>query len=251
MLGGSLAWAQDLLPGRIQGRVLDHQRGTPVPEAMVYLDVGPLTRTDDTGAFLFEGVPPGVYGIAAVGPGCATAIGQATVEPAGEMQVDFRLDIPESAVSRAKGEEEEASSGQAGAWVQVVTGEEIRNATASNLLDLLRARVPGLAGGVSSSSEEAGRLRVRGNSTATQSSEPVLILDGARIQQRPGEVLSRITPDQVTRIEIIRGSAGAWVHGPGSANGVIRVFTRSSARSSEPSTDPQECGNPFRTPGGT
>ena len=81
--------------------------------------------------------------------------------------------------------------------------------------------------------------------------DSILILDGARIQQRPGEVLSNLTPDQVSRIEIMRGSAGAWIYGPGSANGVIRVFTRSSDRPSGPPTDPEECGNPFRAGGGT
>lgn len=246
MLLGSFAGAQESELGRIRGTVVDYHRGTPVSRAIVYLDVGPQTRTDGTGVFTFEGVPPGVYGIAAVGPGCATAIGQATVASAGDIEVDFRIDVAVPDVARAgRAKRGTTLPGQNGAWVQNVTTEEIRGSTASNLLDLLRAKVPGLAGGVSVSSEETGPLRVRGNNTATQSTEPILILDGARIQRRVGEVLSELSPDQVMRIEITRGSSGAWIHGAGSANGVIRVFTRSSDPSSGGPLDPEECGSPF------
>lgn len=245
------AWGQESAPGRIQGVVLDDGHGEPVPLALVYLDVGPLARTDGNGTFSFEGVPPGRYGIAAVGPGCAAAIGEVTVEPARVVAVDLRIVFSDPETRQVLSRGGDIPSPEAGAGVRVITAEEIEDSPAANLLDLLRARVPGLVGEVSGSSWEVGHLRIRGNNTATQATEPLVVVDGARIERRAAEVLSQLSPNQVSRIEVSRGSAGAWIHGNGSANGVIRVFTRSLGPVSGAALDPEECGNPFRVRGET
>lgn len=239
------AWGQESASGRIQGLVLDDERGGPVPFAIVYLDVGPHIRADKTGTFSFEGVPPGQYGIAAVGPGCAVAIGEVAVEAARVVAVDLRVVLGDAEVWQGSDRGGAIPSPETGAWVQVITAKEIEESPAANLLDLIRSKVPGLVGEVSGSSWEVGRLRVRGNNTATQATEPLVVLDGTRIQRRATEVLSQLSPNQVSRIEVSRGSAGAWIHGTGSANGVIRIFTRSLAPASGTAMDPEECGNPF------
>lgn len=251
VLMGSFLSAQDPVPGRIQGLVLDDNTGVPVSRAIVYLDGGLQATTDPTGTFSFDGVPPGIYQIAAVGPECTTALGQVTVESDGETRVDFRIEVAVLEADRTGEGGREVSPGETGGWIKVFTVEEIRSSTASSLLELIKLSVPGMAGEMSGSSGEVGRLRLRGNNTATQSTEPILILDGARIQRRAGELLSQLSPDQVTRIEITRGSAGAWIHGHGSANGVIRVFTRSPDLAPPAPLDPEECGSPFRIRKGT
>ncbi len=238
------ARGQESAPGQIQGVVLDHADGQPVAGALVYLDQGSYVRADGSGIFSFDGVPPGRYAIAAVGPGCATAVGVVSVEPAGTLVVNLRIVTLDVATTQVPEGGWDPAPSQTGAWVRVITADEIDRSSATNLLDLLRSRVPGLVGEVSGASE-GGRLRGRGNNTATQSTEPVVILDGARIERRASEVLSQLTPNQVTRIEIYRGSAGAWVHGTNSANGVIRVFTRSSGMGVDTLMDPARCGNPF------
>lgn len=236
---------QESVPGQIQGVVLDHADGQPVAGALVYLDQGSLARADGSGIFSFDGVPPGRYAIAAVGPGCATAVGVVSVEPAGTLVVNLRIVTLDVATTQVPEGGWDPAPSQTGAWVRVITADEIDRSSATNLLDLLRSRVPGLVGEVSGASVEVGRLRGRGNNTATQSTEPVVVLDGARIERRASEVLSQLTPNEVTRIEIYRGSAGAWIHGSNSANGVIRVFTRSSGMGVDTLLDPARCGNPF------
>ena len=144
------AWGQESAPGRIQGVVLDDGRGEPVPYAIVYLDVGPQARTDSNGTFSFEGVPPGQYGIAAVGPSCAAAIGEVTVEPARVVAVHLRIVFSNSETRQVLNRGGDIPSPEAG--VQVITAEEIEDSPATNLLDLLRSRVPGLVGEVSGSS---------------------------------------------------------------------------------------------------
>jgi TonB-dependent starch-binding outer membrane protein SusC len=107
--------------------------------------------------------------------------------------------------------------------------------SAQTAADLLAYRVPGLSLGRSGGMVGSGsRIVIRGISSITQSSDPVIYLDGVRIGQRSSsnetfnnvsfDVLDDIPASQVKRIRVLRGSSAAAMYGD-SANGVILIET--------------------------
>ena len=108
--------------------------------------------------------------------------------------------------------------------VTVITREEILNSGARNLIDVLRL-VPGLDFGVDV--ESGLGLGVRGN--WAHEGKILVLVDGQRYNESffGTAQLERISPEQVERIEIIRGP-GSAVYGGFAELGVIKITTRSA-----------------------
>lgn len=114
------------------------------------------------------------------------------------------------------------SAREAPGIVTVITRAEILNSGARNLIDVLRL-VPGLDFGVDV--ESALGLGVRGN--WAHEGKILVLVDGQRYNESfmGTAQLERISPEQVERIEIIRGP-GSAVYGGFAALGVIKITTR-------------------------
>ena len=105
------------------------------------------------------------------------------------------------------------------------------------LSELLIARLPGVSVLRSSGVLGAGsRVRLRGASSFISRREPLLVIDGTRVDgnqtsatlNMDGLVPSRlddIDVDDVERIEVLRGPAAAAMYGADAAGGVIRITT--------------------------
>ena len=116
------------------------------------------------------------------------------------------------------------SARQAPGIVTVITREEIINSGARNLMDVLRL-VPGLDFGVDV--ESSLGLGVRGN--WAMEGKILVLVDGQRYNESffGSAQLERIAPEQVERIEIVRGP-GSAVYGGFAELGVIKINTRSA-----------------------
>jgi TonB-dependent SusC/RagA subfamily outer membrane receptor len=113
---------------------------------------------------------------------------------------------------------------------------------AHTLSELLAGRVPGVSVLRSSGVVGAGsRVRLRGASSFLAAREPILVVDGVRVdgtQDSPGLALGGQQPsrldeiaiDQVARVEVLRGPAAAALYGTDAAGGVIRITTLAPAR---------------------
>lgn len=77
------------------------------------------------------------------------------------------------------------------------------------------SRVP--TGGIS--------IRIRGASTVLGSSEPLYIIDGAKVQSGPGGLLF-LDPGDIRRIEVLKDIGSTSLYGSEGANGVILITTR-------------------------
>jgi len=151
----------------------------------------------------------------------------ASAAPAGELEFfDFEraslediLNIRTAVASRL-----DFSARQAPGIVTVITREEIINSGARNLMDVLRL-VPGLDFGVDV--ESSLGLGVRGN--WAYEGKILVLVDGQRYNESffGSAQLERITPEQVERIEIVRGP-GSAVYGGFAELGVIKITTRSA-----------------------
>lgn len=123
---------------------------------------------------------------------------------------------------------------------QVSASEAVEIAPITNMQSLINARAPGVVispgtGMVGSGSQ----VRVRGSSSFSLSNEPLLYVDGVRVDNAQGTghavqafgsgVISRLNdfnPDDIESIEIIKGPAAATLYGTEASNGVIHIITK-------------------------
>src|SRR5690606_17393906 len=103
---------------------------------------------------------------------------------------------------------------------------------------LLQGRAAGVSiiqsGGTTGS---GATVRIRGSNSLSLSNEPLLVIDGVRINSEAGsstigvggqEVsrLNDLNPEEIESIEILKGPAASALYGTAAANGVIQVRTR-------------------------
>ncbi len=85
--------------------------------------------------------------------------------------------------------------------------------------------------GSASRSEDGVAVRFRGSSRLSLANQPVIYIDGVRVNGDRDEAM--VEPDQIDRIEVIKGDAARRHYGSEAENGVIQIFTKSSAESSK------------------
>lgn len=73
----------------------------------------------------------------------------------------------------------------------------------------------------------SSKIRIRGSASYGQRAEPVVYVDGVRINGDRNVALQRLEPDQIDRIEVIKGDAAKELYGSEAANGVIQIVTKS------------------------
>jgi len=108
--------------------------------------------------------------------------------------------------------------------ISTVESKALENRSAHNLSTMLQGEVPGL--NVSTSSGipgNTGSLNIRGV-TSINSADPIVLIDGAI-----GDI-SRVNPNDVESISVIKDAAAAAVYGARGAYGVILVTTKSGSK---------------------
>ncbi len=233
--------------GQITGTVADAQSGAPIGEVQVYLvgeTLGALSRAD--GRFLIVNVPAGSYELRAERIGYAATNQTVQVTAGGTTTVEFRLG------SQALGLDEIVVTGTAGAARRREIGNSITQLNVTDIpdrptqvTDLLQGSAPGVE--ITGGSGEAGQgkvIRLRGNSSVSMTNQPIIYIDGVRMRSQPlpivnsldtgsgrgGRVsaspLDNINPNDIDRIEVIKGSAATTLFGTEASAGVIQVFTK-------------------------
>ena len=234
--------------GRIVGRVTAALSGAPISEAQIYLveeGLGGLSRQN--GGFIILQVPPGTYEIRAERIGLAAASQQVTVAAGQVLEVNFQLS------SQALGLDEIVVTGTAGAARRREVGNAISELRIADmptrpttLTDLLTGAAPGMeVAGLSGTLGNGAQIRLRGNTTVSMSNQPLIYVDGVRMQSKAfpqsrsrvqgssgsggyvtANPLNNINPNDVERIEVIKGSAATTLYGTEASAGVIQIFTK-------------------------
>lgn len=233
--------------GQITGTVSTANTGAPLGEVQVYLvgeELGSLSRAD--GRFLILNVPVGSYEVRAERIGYETTTQSVQVTSGGTTTVEFRL--PEQAL----GLDEIVVTGTAGASRRREIGNAISQINVADVADrpisttdLLQGAAPGVD--ITGGSGELGQgkqIRLRGNSSVSMTNQPIIYIDGVRMMDGafptvdgadfPGgrgalvtvSPLDNINPNDIDRIEIIKGSAATTLYGTEASAGVIQVFTK-------------------------
>ena len=221
--------------GAIEGKVVDAQNERPIAGARIRVagtTIGAVTS--EAGTYRIGGVPARQVDISVrmIGYGPLT---RSVVVPAGQTaRLDFQISVSalqlDQVVVTGSGQQVEVK--KLGNTVAVLQAP--KDMPINDLSSLLQAREPGLTSITSAGLTGTGaRIRIRGNASLTQSNEPVIFLDGIRINAGGGQTsrLDDIDPQSIERIEVLKGAAAATLYGTEASNGVIQVFTKRGSNS--------------------
>jgi TonB-dependent starch-binding outer membrane protein SusC len=110
------------------------------------------------------------------------------------------------------------------------------NMPMTDVSNILQGREPGMVGLPSGGlTGEGTKIRIRGNASLSQSNEPIIFVDGIRINSGGGQAangnvgssrLDDFDPASIERIEVLKGAAAATLYGTEASNGVIQIFTK-------------------------
>ena len=227
--------------GSVSGRVTDTDTGDPLVGANVIVVGTNLgAATDINGEYSISRVPAGAQRLNANYIGYASKSMNADIPTNGNAIGDFSLyvaalNLNEIVVTGAGSAVEKSKIGNS---VGVVNMSSLEDAPINNFSDILQGREKGVVmlpnGGLNG---EGAQIRIRGTSTLSQSNEPVIYLDGVRLDNTMGASfgggtpsrLDEINPDAIERIEILKGAAAASLYGTQAANGIIQIFTKQGA----------------------
>ena len=223
----------------ITGRVTEAGSGRPLSGVQVLIeDHGLGGLTDSEGRYEISGVPAGEVTVNAQMIGFAANRQTVSVESGGTATVDFvllerALELDAVVVTGTPGSSRRREIGTSIESIDVAG--QLEFAPVTGLGDLLQGRAAGVvSSGASGTLGTAGSLVLRGASSFSQGVDPVIYIDGVRVetgatQYTGGQATSRMADldyRDVERIEVIRGAAATTLYGSEASAGVIQIFTK-------------------------
>jgi TonB-linked SusC/RagA family outer membrane protein len=230
--------------GEIVGHVTDGSTERPVRNARVSIDGtthSVLTQSD--GSFHFTGIATGTHhvtvrriGYQVYSEAVAVSAGAATTMHAVLSTAATRLN---EIVTTAVGDQRRLEVGNVIAHLNV--DSIAKTAPVNSLTDLLSARAAGVqiveANGLVGSGPV---IRIRGQSSLVATRDPIIIVDGIRQDNTPGNTVSNLhghsvpSPSrindldlsQIETIDILKGPAASTEYGTDAASGVIVITTK-------------------------
>ena len=239
--------AQDIA---VTGRVVDAGTIQPLASVQVFipaLDIGGLTGPN--GRYLLTNVPAGTHEIRFGRIGYRTVSREVTIRTGATLELNVSLgeqaiELDEIIVTGTAGGVEKRALGNAVSTINSARLAE-RIAPPLDISRLINARAPGVFfQPFSGSMGMGGRVRLRGGASFSLPLEPLIYIDGVRVDNRaktgpttvrdPGSPgiypsisrLNDINPEDIERVEIIKGPAASTLYGTEAANGVIQIFTK-------------------------
>jgi len=198
----------------IKGKVVDEQ-GNPLPGATVT-----LKQTNQRAATLQDGV----YSITITGPGNILVFTYVGYQPqevdiTGKLNADVKMEpqsggMNEVIVTALNIKREKASLGYA---AQGVNTDELTEARANNITDLLDGKVAGLQTTTSGQPNGSTRLLLRGTNSITGNNQPLWVVDGVPIDNTDSN-------GQVGNLDY--GNNAADLNGSKAANGAILITSK-------------------------
>ena len=226
----------------ISGIITDSASDRPLTAAQVIVVGTSLgAMSGDDGRYQLRGIPAGRVSISVRRLGYAPAQRDVQVADGESLTLDFALVEVKRTLS------EVVVTGTAGATTRREIGNSIASVNMDALAsqptpqveDVIGARVPGATIMRNEGAAGAGSsVRVRGINSLTQGNRPLIYVDGVRLfsealpvsnQGQSSSPLNDIDPNDIERIEIIKGAAATTLYGTEASNGVVQIFTKSGA----------------------
>ena len=225
----------------VTGRVVD-EGGRPIAGAQVGVvgaaaAIGTLANDDGTFRLVVRDPRgPTALLVRFVGfrPGRATI-----AQTSGAVTQDFTLarDVLQLSQIVTTGTRTETERAQLGATLATVQGDQLANASTPQLDVALSGKVAGALVQQNSGTPGGGTsVRIRGLSTISRSAEPLYIIDGVIVDNSSRQLvdlggyttnrLADIDPNDIERVEIVKGAAAAALYGSRANDGVVQIFTK-------------------------
>lgn len=237
--------------GTVVGTVTDRATGQPLDAARAQV-VGSNAgaASDARGRFLLRNIAPGTYSIRVARIGFRPEVASVSVVAGDSARVSFALsasavELEQVVVTGTGGAVEKK---ELGAPIGIVDVNKVQGlAPVPDIGAVLMAQVPGLRsidnGGGAGAAKD---LRIRGLGSFSLSQRPAVYIDGVKVDTRAvdwssnmpnqgccnfnggvGEDrLSDLNPDDIERVEVLKGPAAATLYGSDATNGVIQIFTK-------------------------
>jgi len=236
--------------GTIAGTVTAAQANEPLEGVTVQIEGTQLgASTNALGAYRIANVPAGTHTLTVRRLGYARTTRQVTVSDDATATVNFVLDKTATTLDQivVTGTPEAQTKRELGNAIGMVNAAEVTKlAPPPNVQQLLNGvsgvRVQSGGGDVGS----GGNTRIRGANSMTLASEPLLYIDGVRVNNAaadngsfpgvgvdsryPPSRINDLNPEEIESIEIIKGPAAATLYGTEASNGVINVLTKRGVR---------------------
>ena len=259
MLGWAPAPVAAQATGTLVGTVRDAASQRPLEAVQVYIGgtgIGALTNA--AGRFLLLNVPAGEHSLIAELVGYRAGTQTVTVGAGESVVADFGLD--QTAISLDQivvtGAGQATQKRKLGNTIATLDASSLDNAPIADFSQMIAGREPGVVAIASSGSTgEGARISIRGSASLSQSNEPIVYIDGIRVDNRAVSLsgtgnpsrLDDIPPESIERVEILKGAAAATLYGTEASNGVIQIFTK-RGRSGAPTFTAQADWTAISTP---
>ena len=228
----------------ITGRARDAEAGAPIAGVQVVIRgtrFGGISNADGVYSIIAN-LNPGSYVVEATMLGREQQQRPITLGDARVVNVpDFTLGQTALALEEVvvTGTAAPTSRRAIGNAVSTVSGEQIAEATATTIDQALQGKVAGAT--ITSNTGNPGggvSIRLRGTSSIVAGAEPLYIVDGVVIdnngdqqinfgyRSNPSNRLADLDPDDIERVEILKGAAAAALYGSRANNGVVQIFTK-------------------------
>jgi len=226
----------------ITGQIVDMNSGEVLPGANISIVNTVLgTSTDREGQFEFTAtLEPGEYRLRITFIGFSSRT--IPVSLSDQLNVDvgeieLRPDIIGSDEIVVTGTSGAVSKQQLGNAISTVNFEAIEASGATQIDQALSGKVAGALVQQNSGDPAGGiSIRLRGPSSLLGSADPLYIIDGVIVNNDSPELIDiggtaqnrlvDINPNDIERIEVVKGAAAAALFGSRANNGVVQIFTK-------------------------
>lgn len=242
MVVGALPVAAQEAPYTITGTVIDDALGGPLPGASVQVVGTSLgAATDADGVYRISGrLEPGTYTLRYTFVGYRAAEREVTLSDVETVSVDpvrLQTDLIRGEEIVVTGTGVPTERRQLGNAISTVDAGELEESGASSIDRALQGKVAGAQIQQNSGNPAGGiSVRLRGTSTVLGSADPLYIVDGVIISNDAPELIDLgggaqnrlvdINPNDIERIEIVKGAAAAALYGSRANSGVVQIFTK-------------------------
>ena len=226
---------------RFSGTVLNQSNNQPIAGATVSIEntnYGAITDFDGNYNFTAT-LDAGNYNLITSYVGYVTK--KVSVELSGETDISTNFQLQEDLLNLDEvvvtGSTIGVNKRTLGNAISTVTGDDLVNNGATAVDQAIAGKITGALVQQNSGDPAGGiSIRLRGPSTVLGSSDPLYIVDGIIIDNSSNELidlggnnqnrLADINPNDIEKIEVLKGAAAAAIYGSRASNGVVQIFTK-------------------------
>ena len=226
----------------ISGTITDADTGEPLLGVTVLVQgTNKGTVSDFDGNYLIQNVDSGDYVLDISYTGYSK-LSQSISVGSSDLSQDLQLTFSASELDEivVTGTGAPVAKKQLGNSIGSISAASLEQLPINSFSDILAGREPGIvafpSGGLTG---EGAQIRIRGNASLSQLNEPIVIVDGIRVDRGGGygggfvssgggspSRLDDINPESIERVEILKGASAATLFGTEASNGVIQIFTK-------------------------